>query len=347
MSDWLSLLMTIAIAAVGSTIGSRLKLPAGALLGAIFSVGAYQLLTGNAWCPDELKFVSTAITGAVLGAKVTRADLRSLSKIPFAAATMLIGMFSYNFICCFVLNKAAGLDPTTAILSTAPGGLTEMSLAALDLSPDPATVSSIQVVRLVTVALITPMLLKFILKHWKHEKSIPSPAEEEARKPKDKSRKAALITLVIGLAAGWVGDVSNLPAGTLCVAMVACVVYNLRSEKAYLPDWLRRAAQCANGAIIGARLLIDNLILLRDIFLVVLVLTLGWIALNLILGWILHRFGGLSPETSLFATAAGGMSDMGLIAAELGGNPAQVSVLQMCRVICVIALCPTIATLLG
>ena len=77
----------------------------------------------------------------------------------------------------------------------------------------------------------------------------------------------------------------------------------------------------------------------------VILLALGWILLNLLLGWIFHRTGKLMLETALFATAPGGMSDMGMIAAEMGGNSAQVSVMQLCRVVCAVVLCPIITTL--
>ena len=95
------------------------------------------------------------------------------------------------------------------------------------------------------------------------------------------------------------------------------------------------------------RFMAKDLQVIRGMLAPVLLITAGWLLLNLALGWLLHRYGKLSAETALFATAAGGMSDMGLLSAEFGANSTQVSVLQLCRVISLIALTPVLASLLG
>lgn len=346
MADEIKILLTLLVGLGGSWMGVRLKMPAGALIGAIFSVGAFQLATGLALFPPEWKVIISIVTGACLGAKVTREDIRSMGRIPFAALTMMIGMFGYNFFCCFILNRFAGLDPMSGMLATAPGGLAEMCLAAVDVGANTAMVSSIQIMRLSMVAATTPMVLKFVLKHWTHGET-PRPAPEVEVQTEDAPRagRSMIRTLIVALIFGLVGEALNIPAGALCLSMVGCVLYNLWTHRAYMPVSVRQGAQCCNGAIIGARLLMEDLVVIRSILPLVLVLTLGWSVLNILLGWILHRYGKLSPETALFATAPGGMSDMGLIAAELGGNAAQVSVLQLCRVVCVIALSPAIAIL--
>jgi len=204
--------------------------------------------------------------------------------------------------------------------------------------------SSIQLMRLVSVVSAAPMMMRFILSKWK---SGNSEINENTKKQNISKRKKSLATtLAIGLAGGIIGKISGFPAGTMSLAMIVVVIYNIRTGEAYMPIKVRRVAQCFNGAIIGTQLMLADLLLLKMIFPIVAVLTLGWLAVNLILGWILHKFGKLTPETALFATAPGGMSDMGLIAAEMGGNAVQVSVLQMCRVICVIALSPAIAKMI-
>lgn len=345
MSEWTHLLLTIAVAIVGSYIGNKLGFPAGTLIGAMCSVGVFQLVTGLAWFPSEIKTISSAIVGAYLGARVTRADLLSLAKIPLATIIMLLGMFGYNFICCFALHHVAGIDPVTGILASAPSGVTEMSLVALDVGANSTLVSSMQAFRLIAATTITPFLHRYILQHRKHEMKALS--EEESKKTAPKQNRDIVVTLTIGLVFGVVGKVSGIPAGTICLPMIACACYNLRTKKGYLPKKIQRAALCCNGAIIGTRLLMKDLLVFRSILFLVIAMTVGWIMLNLALGWTVHRVGGLPLETALFATAAGGMSDMGVIASELGGNATQVSVMQMCRVVCVVTICPIMATVLG
>ena len=163
------LLFTITAAIIGSGIGLRIGIPAGALIGAICSVGLLQILTGSAWFPPEIKPFATSMTGAYLGMRITRADIQSLKKIPAAAAITVAGMLGYNIICGIVLQHLGGLDIMTGILASAPGGMTEMSLVALDLNANSAIVSSIQMIRFAVIAPIVPILHRFILAHWQHE----------------------------------------------------------------------------------------------------------------------------------------------------------------------------------
>lgn len=341
------LLFTITAAIIGSWIGLRIGIPAGALIGAICSVGLLQILTGSAWFPPEIKPFATSIIGAYLGMRITRADIQSLKKIPAAAAIMVAGMLGYNIVCGIVLQHLGGLDIMTGILASAPGGMTEMSLVALDLNANSAIVSSIQMIRFAVIAPIVPILHRFILAHWQHENNQSDEIADLGVPLRSAGLKDTTFALAIGLTAGMIGKATGLPAGTLCFSLAACASYNLYFEVGTLPTGIRYAAQCSNGALIGIKLLMSELLLLGSILPVVIIVTLGWIVVNLLLGWALYRYGKLSPETALFAAAPGGMSDMALISAELGGNSAQVTVLQLCRVVCVIILCPSIALIVS
>lgn len=286
------------------------------------------------------------MTGAYLGMRITRADIQSLKKIPAAAAIMVAGMLGYNIVCGIVLQRLGGLDIMTGILASAPGGMTEMSLVALDLDANSAIVSSIQIIRFAVIAPIVPILHRFTLAHWQHDSNQSDETADLGVPLRAAGLKDTAFALAIGLTAGMIGKASGLPAGTLCFSLAACASYNLYFEVGTLPTGIRYAAQCSNGALIGIKLLMSEL-LLSSILPVVIIITLGWIVVNLLLGWALYRYGKLSPETALFAAAPGGMSDMALISAELGGNAAQVTVLQLCRVVCVIILCPSIALIVS
>lgn len=350
-SDWLTLVVTILIAAAGSYIGWRLRIPAGGLVGAVLAVGVFQACTGLAWMPVKVKTFSSSITGAYLGARVTREDVASLRRIPLAAATMLGSMLAYNVLCGVVLSHWGGVDLATGLFATAPGGITEISLAAMDMGANAAVVTSIQMIRLLAVVLLTPPMLRLVLakKAAAHADEAAMAAEVTVQAPaKHKgTMQEFLLTLAIGICAGVVGKLLRIPAGALCFSMIACTLYNMKTGRGYLPMPVRRVAQCCNGAIIGMRFLAKDLLVIRGMLLPVAAVTFGWLLLNLLLGWVLHRFGKLSVETALFASAAGGMSDMGLLSAEFGANTTQVSVLQLCRVISIIAISPMLVSLFG
>ena len=75
---------------------------------------------------------------------------------------------------------------------------------------------------------------------------------------------------------------------------------------------------------------------------VVVALDAGWLILAALNGLIIYRLSEFSLATALFSGVPGGISDMGLIAEDMGGNPTQVTVMQLCRLVCVLTLCPAV-----
>ena len=151
-----------------------------------------------------------------------------------------------------------------------------------------------------------------------------------------------LLTMLLAVVCGTIGYFYRFPAGALVFSMVAVGTLNITTRKSYMPLILRRMAQALNGIIIGLRFQLAELALLNGAFVTIMFLTTGWLALNIILGILLHKWGKLPLKVSMLAASAGGMTDMGLIAEEMGANSTQVVVLQLSRVISVICLYPPI-----
>ena len=61
------LCVTVAIGVAGSVLLYRLGLPAGAMVGAIVFVGAFQVLTGLGWFPKVVKTGVQALVGGFIG----------------------------------------------------------------------------------------------------------------------------------------------------------------------------------------------------------------------------------------------------------------------------------------
>ena len=61
------LCVTVAVGVAGSVLLYRLGLPAGAMVGAIVFVGAFQILTGQGWFPKVVKTAVQALVGGFIG----------------------------------------------------------------------------------------------------------------------------------------------------------------------------------------------------------------------------------------------------------------------------------------
>lgn len=333
--------ITLAIALMGTAVFLKRKVPAGAFVGAVVFVGTVQIVTGLAYFPPAIKTFGSALAGSYLGTRVRRSDLIALKKAPLAALLMVVSMLGYGLFSGWVLSSMTELDLGSAILGMSPGGSTEFSLVAADMGYNAATVTILQMLRMSVIVPLIPISTKFILKHFGDRLRHKDHKEEaEERPPKSKSWSGFFAALVLGLPAGLLGKYLNIPAGTICCSMLVVGVVNVLTDKLYFPLPARYFANSCNGAIIGVRLSLPDIIMVGKALPAVLLVDLSWVALSGVLGILIYQLSDFSLATSLFAGSPGGMSDMGLIAEDLGGNPTQVTVMQLCRLLCVLTFIP-------
>jgi membrane AbrB-like protein len=160
------LLGTLLIGTVGGIIGERLRLPAGALLGAMLAVGAMNLVGGDvASLPRPFRTTAKILVGTYLGGLLTLNTLRHLKTLAFPAALMLAITIGAGLIGGILLSRLAGVDIYTALLGSAPGGSTEMTLVALSYDEaEPPLVAALQVIRIIGVILIVPLVVRLFFR---------------------------------------------------------------------------------------------------------------------------------------------------------------------------------------
>lgn len=339
-------LFTLAVALLGSALFLKLKITAGAFVGAVFAVGLVQVLTGWAYFPSSVKTVCSALAGSYLGSRVRKSDLLALRKAPLAAIIMVSSLLIYNVFTGWLLSVLTGLDFGSAMLGMAPGGSTELSLVAADMGYNASTVAIMQMFRLAIVVSLLPLVTKHLLPRLQHR--FPDREEEDhTPRARTKSCSGFLLALAVGIPAGCLGKALGAPAGAISFAMIAVAVVNVLTDRLYFPLPARYLANSCNGALIGVRLTLPDVIAVGKALPVILLVDASWVALAIAVSLAVYRLSAFSLPTALFASAPGGISDMGLIAEDMGGNPTQVTVMQLFRLVCVLTLCPTILHLLA
>jgi uncharacterized protein len=158
---WIGFAETLAIAAIGATIGLRLRIPAGASLIPMLA-GATLQSTGLVQIELPLWFL--AITYAVLGWYV---GLRFTREVVFHALRALpqtvVSILALIGLClgsAFLLTRLLHVDPLTAYLATSPGGLDTVAIIATGSTADVAFVMALQTVRLLLVIIIGPPIAR-------------------------------------------------------------------------------------------------------------------------------------------------------------------------------------------
>ena len=126
-------------------------MPAGVMVFAIVVIVLLNITTSACYVPLTIKTVAQLLAGAVVGCSIHP-----------SALALLILMANYwlvNLIYSTICKKKGMLDLKSAMLASAPGGATDMSLIAADLNADLTKIALIQVLRAIYAVPFMPMVI--------------------------------------------------------------------------------------------------------------------------------------------------------------------------------------------
>ena len=155
---------TILIAAAGGTILFLIRMPAGAIVGAMAGSAFFNIKTdGRAYVPPLVKTLAQVMAGALIGTTLNPESLVLLRGIALPALLVLAECLAIGGVMGFLLWKFGRTDPATALFGSAPAGLSDMVLIAIDEGGDPSQVMLLQLVRFVGSIALFPSLIKLLV----------------------------------------------------------------------------------------------------------------------------------------------------------------------------------------
>lgn len=158
--------ITLVVMLLGAWLGTRLRIPSGALLlpalaGAALNSSHIAILQ----VPEWLLAVAYALIGWSVGLRFTRPIfLLALRTLP----QMLASIFGLMLLCgglAWMLTRMLDIDLMTAYLATSPGGLDTVAIIAAGTQVNMAFVMAMQTLRLFTILLTGPALARFISRY--------------------------------------------------------------------------------------------------------------------------------------------------------------------------------------
>lgn len=341
--------LTTLVSALGGTLFRKLKIPAGQIIGGMFAVIVMNVVFDCAVVPSVVRPYIRILAGLYIGTRMSTSDILNLRKIIPATFVLVFGLTVLNFAVGIGISRITSLDLTTALLSSAPGGIQEMTLVADDLGANAGQVAMLQMIRVIFVIAFMPALLRKVCGRFSTASdasseisadcpsSILSPA---AKAPPTAAEYLALVCL--GVLGGLTLYYLKVPSGAMIGAMIGAMALTFLGHQTPLPPKVRLVTQTLSGAIIGSGMGMKEVLGLRAIAVPAVLLVLALAAINLILGFGISRLTKLDLTTSLFAAAPGGVSDMSIIAAELGADSAKVATMQTMRLIVVVSFFPSL-----
>ena len=140
-----------------------------------------------------------------------------------------------------------------------------------------------------------------------------------------------LLTLAVGVAVGYLFFKLKFPGGLIVGAIIGVAALNITAQAASFPGLARTVAQITAGSFIGCSVSREDMKNLPRILKPLGILIAGYLVLNLGAGFLIYRISQMDLLTSLMCCVPGGMSDMPIIAADLGAKVPYVAVLQFVR----------------
>ena len=142
----------------------RTGIPAAPLAGALLGAGIVSMsgkLEIAAW-PSGTRTVLEIGIGVVIGTSLTRASLEQLQLLWKPALLITITLVMTGLVIGLWTSRLLGIDPVVALLGAAPGGISGMSLVGTEFGVG-AAVAALHAVRLITVLLVLPLVVKLLV----------------------------------------------------------------------------------------------------------------------------------------------------------------------------------------
>ncbi|PKL02050.1 MAG: AbrB protein [Synergistetes bacterium HGW-Synergistetes-2] len=351
-------LLLFSVGIAGYLVFEKFALPVPAILGPLFFV---SLLNLSGFFPEvQLQWISrysNIVIGSYVGLRVNKQSLTLLRELPVPALVVSLSMLFLSLAGGSVLYMMSDLSMKTAFLGSTTGGIAEMALLSMSMGADVASVTLLQVFRMLSAILATPLVCRkwtqwFGSGGTRRVSSSPSSHSVEAQFSDEEeavalessvapSAKGYALLAVVSLIGGILGYVFRLPVGILTGAMLAVAATSLlRGELPPMPNILRTVAQIGIGIIIASNITISTLHQFAELWLPVVALTAVLLVCSVLLAVLLHRMTGWDYPTCLLSSSLGGLSQMSIISEEMGADPLKVSILQTIRLLSILIVLP-------
>jgi membrane AbrB-like protein len=341
---------TLMIAAICGRLARKIRIPAGAMIGAIVATATLNTLTGQALVLPIMRLLMQIAGGILLGHSISKSNLVMIKSLGKATVILIAGLITLNLTLGMLIHYLCGVDLSTSLFATAPGGVSDMALIADELGADTSVVSLMQLFRMFGIYFIFPPVMKVISQRKSLITEVVPTLEEEKGNVEDKAKRkenrSLLLTVICGIFGGVLLHLWKVPAGGLVGSVLACSLFNIFTGKGYVPGGIRFPIQVGVGTIIGAQMTKESLLSFQALVIPILIMLAGLLIFTFLFGILMKKSTNLDFATCLLSLTPGGIQETSLLADDLGCDTATVIVMHTIRLVVVICIFPTLLSLL-
>jgi uncharacterized protein len=163
-TDFPNILFALFLGGIGGYTANYLGLPVGGLLGAMIVIGFLKSIgVPLKELPQWLIIGTQIVLGGYLGTTFTPEMVSTLQSLFIPVVFFSIFVVLNGILVGFIFYWVLKWDLATSLLSTAAGGVTLMTLTAMEVNADPVRVSILHSLRLAIILLTMPTLIAFII----------------------------------------------------------------------------------------------------------------------------------------------------------------------------------------
>ena len=331
------LLFSITLGALGGIVFYYLRLPLPWTLGPLAAVLGYKLIGSRqvVW-PARLRNLSFMILGIVMGSPFTLDTARQILAQWPAIVSSTVAMVVCSLGIGYITHKRSGIDLSSCLLGSVPGGLSQMVLLSQE-NPRANTtiVTFMQSARLLASLFVVPFLAL-------HGLSDTVVVNLQVAAGSSVGLDVWFITLTAVAAGTAIAVRCKVPTPWLLGPILTAAFLVCRGMEAVpMPGWMLGAAQISAGLYMGSNIditsLADNW---RRVFFYTLSGVAGILCCSFIIGYVLKQICGYSLVTAFLGTAPGGIGEMGLTAMMVQADLSVVIAYQIFRLFFVLLVVP-------
>ena len=348
------IVLTLITAACGGFLGRKLKIPAGAMMGALLFTILLNVFFDQSYVPADFRPWLQMLSGILLGSGIRRRDVRELRYLILPGIIMIIDMVVLNIVFGYLMYRFSSLDLATSLLATAPGGMTDMALIAAELGGEMMPVTILHLARLLIIFALLPWIFARLREYQATSgksadgRSAADLADALKVEPISESKKTFFCNSILTAAAAAGGGILlwqlGVNAGAMIGSMLAVAALNLATGRARSTWKLRLGVQILAGAFVGQNMTRQNLGLMLELLVPVLIMIISVLVFILVVSLTLIWLSRLERATCILISAPGGLQEVSLMAIDLDADAPKVMVMQTTRLMVVIALFPTLLT---
>ncbi|HBY57791.1 MAG TPA: hypothetical protein DEG96_08055 [Candidatus Atribacteria bacterium] len=158
------ILLSLLLGSIGGFTAKYLGIPVGCMLGSMVVVGTLRILGAPLQeLPKWLILVTQIMVGGSLGTTFNPEMVIYLKSLLLPVLLFSVFVVLNGVFIGFRFHRTLKWDLATALLATAAGGVTIMTLVAIDMNADPVKVSILQTLRIIIILIIMPTLIMNII----------------------------------------------------------------------------------------------------------------------------------------------------------------------------------------